>query len=190
MINRKSDKDLVKNIKRGQKVDESLCELVDRNSGIFIKMVNKYSNKHQRLDLIGDKEYYIYQAALKYDEAKNVKFSTHLGVESKWLCINNYNLNKKRNEIDLSAVDNFIESENLKDSIQSKDCIEKILEFTESHPDKRVSKIFQLRYNDGHNNKLKPWSEICDEVGLSVQGSILVHDEAISSIKRKLKKEI
>ena len=74
--------------------------------------------------------------------------------------------------------------------MQNKDSIEKVLRITELHPDKRVGQIFNMRYRDTASNKLTPWSEICEHVGLSVQGSINVHDQAIESIKNKLQKEI
>ena len=55
-----------------------------------------FTNKDE---LISDKEYNIYQAALKFDSSRGAKFSTYLGNETKWMCLNIYNKNKKHPEI-------------------------------------------------------------------------------------------
>jgi len=185
-----NDKVLVENLKKGTNIDESLKEIVNRHSGIFITMVNAYTPDREKEDMINDKEYYIYQAALKYDEDKKTKFSTYLGSETRWMCLNNYNKNKKKNEVALSSVENYLQDDSYRDSYQDTDSVNKVLQITRTHPDKRVGKIFELRYSNSNGNKLTPWSEICDHVGLSVQGSINVHDQAISSIKQQLHKEL
>jgi len=75
--------------------------------------------------------------------------------------------------------------------VQFEDSVNEVLKITRGHPDKRVGEIFQLRYG-GYNkgNKLMPWSKVSKYVGLSVQESINVHNQAIESIKNKLEKEI
>ena len=87
------DNELVRNLKVGNNINESLDLLVQRHSGIFITMVNSYTPTNERNELISDKEYYIYNAALKFDESKNTKFPTYLGCETKWMCMNNFNKN-------------------------------------------------------------------------------------------------
>ena len=57
------------------------------------------------------------------------------------------------------------------------------------HPDKRVDKIFRLRYNGGKGNKLMSWKEVSKEVNLSIQGCINVHNSAIRHIQTKLQKD-
>lgn len=185
-----NDSVLVENLKIGKNVDESLREIVSRHSGIFITMVNAYTPDREKEDMINDKEYYIYQAALKYDEERKTKFSTYLGSETRWMCLNNYNKNKKKNEVSLSAVENYLQDDSYSTSFQDTDSVKKVLQMTKIHPDKRVGRIFELRYSNDSGSKLTPWSEICSHVGLSVQGSINVHDQAITSIKQQLQKEL
>ena len=191
MINKKSDKDLIKNLKRGRHVNESLSEIINRHSGIFITMVNAYTPQPMKQEIIGDKNYYIYQAALKYDDSRKTKFSTYLGSETRWMCLNNYNKSKRNTEVDLKPLENMIYHGDVSREVQFEDSVNEVLKITRGHPDKRVGEIFQLRYG-GYNkgNKLMPWSKVSKYVGLSVQGSINVHNQAIESIKNKLEKEI
>jgi len=184
------DKKMVSNLKHGNNVNESLSHLVDRHSGIFINMVNQYMHKDSRGDFIKDKEYYIYQAALKYDENRNTKFSTYLGSETKWMCLNSYNRSKTKNEVDIEYIENLGDDSSQFHQIIKRDTHNKILELAHNHPDNRVHKIFELRYNGGNKNKVMPWSEVCSKIGLSVQGCINVHDQALTKIRQELSKEI
>jgi hypothetical protein len=55
------------------------------------------------------------------------------------------------------------------------------------YPDKRVSKIFNMRYEN--NNKLTPWRKISKEMDLSIQGCINIHNSALKTISKKIKLE-
>ena len=197
-INFLSDAELASGIKKQSDRGDYLKELVSRHSGIYISMVNNYSppatssiNSHKD-DLLNDKDYYIYQAALKYDDSKNTKFSTYLGNETRWMCLNLYNKNKNSKEISdpnelysstYLGEDRFIVSIN-------EEILQKIMSIAKKEPDTRVSKIFQLRYIDGERNKVMPWNKVCKFVDLSIQGCINVHNKAIKKIKEELNKDI
>ena len=60
-FNNQSDSELINNIKNQHDIEESLNELVERHSGIYIDMVNAYSSKDSsyidKEELINDKEY-------------------------------------------------------------------------------------------------------------------------------------
>ena len=75
-----TDKQLTDNLKLDIDTEESLKELVDRHSGIFLDIVTSYVPRSapsgSRDELINDLEYYVYNAGLKYDHTKNTKFST------------------------------------------------------------------------------------------------------------------
>lgn len=197
-INFLSDAELARGIKKKSDREDYLRELVDRHSGIYITMVNNYSppatssiNSH-RDDLLNDKEYYIYQAALKYDDSRSTKFSTYLGNETRWLCLNLYNKNKNSKEI--SDPSQFHQPTHIaQDSLSLKineEVLDKIMSIAKKEPDTRVSKIFQLRYIEGEKNKVMPWNKVCKFVNLSIQGCINVHDKAIKKIKQELNKDI
>lgn len=191
-MNHRKDIELINSVKNGHEdSNECLQELIERHSGIFITFVHSfyipYKNKRELLE---DKGYYIYQTALKYEEDKNTKFSTFLGVETKFLCLNTYNSLKKIKEVNIEPYKNIIPYYDKNLDQEDRDSLQEVLNITDSHPDQRVGKIFELRYKNGDKNKLLPWSKVSPHVGLSVQGSINVHDQAIKSIQSKLKKEI
>ena len=82
------DVELVENIKNEKDVDDCLQELIERHTGIYLDIVNKYTqhtNTSNKLDLIDEKDYNIYQTALKYKSDKGTKFPTFLGNETKWI---------------------------------------------------------------------------------------------------------
>lgn len=186
-----SDLDLINNIKKNRKVDESLQELINRHSGIYLDIVNSFlkncNNDSLRDEIINDKEYAIYNSVLKYDENRGTKFSTFLGNEAKWMCLNASNKNKKYVELN----DNCYDFENLKDETvipvnNFKDTI--LNEFNRQiskHPDKRIQKIFSMRYSG--NNKLTPWRKISKVMNLSIQGCINIHNTALNSISKNIR---
>lgn len=196
-INSLSDKELVCNLQVGVNPEESLGELVQRHSGIFITMVNNYSPTHtsgivsNRRELLKDRDYYIYKAAIKYDENRNTKFSTHLGNETRWLCLNIYNKNKNSKEVNLDTANIQNKERSVPDENKvDLEILSKIMSMINKDPDNRVSKIFRMRYIEGQKNTVMPWNKICKPLKLSIQGCINIHDKAINKIKKQLKGEL
>ena len=189
------DQSLVNNIQNQVNSEKSLMELVNRHSGIFYEIINKFvpSNSHicSRHDLFDDRELHIYNTALKFDPDKGTKFSTFLGNETKWLCLNSYNKAKRKycepkSPEDLELLNKIYPTESIDINL-----INEIYFIIDKHPDSRVSRIFKMRYKDGKNHKLLPWKKIAPKVKLSIQGCINIHDNVISDLKNKLlKKEL
>jgi len=192
----KTDIDLIQEIKEEEEKADSLTALIQRHSGIYVDIVNRYIREDfgivRKNDILQEKDFNIYRCALKFNPDKNTKFSTFLGNETKWMCLNLYNRNKKEKfnqEIsdmltpfdghDLSFIKNRIDCE-------IKNEVNKIIE---GMPDERIRKIFEMRYLVGQKNTVMPWKQICKEVDLSIQGCINVHDRGIKYIKEKLNKE-
>lgn len=190
-----NDNQLVFNIKQQIDTEECLMELINRHSGIFYDMINRYvpstSEVCSRDDLFADREIHIYNTALKFNEEKGAKFSTFLGNETKFLCLNSYNKAKKKycqnktNE-EMDFLDKLENYDNIDVNL-----LNEIFFLIDRHPDSRVSKIFKMRYKDGENYKLLPWRDIAPCVNLSIQGCINIHDNVIKDLRKKLlKKEL
>ena len=194
-----SDIDLINNLKNNVDPEESLTLLVERHSGIYLDMVNSYASPNSPYinynDLIKDKDYKIYDAAIKFDETKGAKFSTYLGNETKWMCLNIYNRNKRRPAFFNEFLENMSEEEHQQfycDTISQsikEDLLAQILSKVKSLPDKRISKIFEMRYIVGRKNKLMPWKDIGKKMKLSIQGCINIHNTAVKEIQKQLIKE-
>jgi|TARA_Y100000593_G_scaffold90079_1_gene175623 DNA-directed RNA polymerase sigma subunit (sigma70/sigma32) len=146
-----------------------------------------YTNKDE---LIHDKEYNIYQAALKYDPTRGAKFSTYLGNETKWMCLNIYNKNKRHPEIATEEIlldlnQDF--SKNEHEVSIKKELFSKIMELIKDYPDERIARIFNMRYIEGSKNKVMPWKQVSQHIDMSIQGCINIHDSTINKLKIKLK---
>jgi DNA-directed RNA polymerase specialized sigma subunit len=189
-----TDKQLTDNLKLDIDTEESLHELVVRHSGIFLDIVTSYvprsSPSGSRDDLINDLEFHVYNAGLKYDHTKKTKFSTFLGNEAKWACLNQYNKNKKYLITDTDE-SRFVYEHNLlkqeKPFVDEK-VLNKIFSIIKGHPDARVQQIFQLRYVDPQHNKLTPWKKVSKHLNMSIQGCINIHNSALKVIRKELKK--
>jgi RNA polymerase sigma factor (sigma-70 family) len=192
------DSELVKNIQKQVNIEESLEELVNRHSGIYLEMVNSYASPNNPFidyyELVQDKEYKIYDAAMKYDSDRGAKFSTYLGNETKWMCLNLYNRNKRRPAFQSEFIENMpegniFEEDTISESIKQ-DLFNKVLSVIKTHPDKRVEKIFKMRYIVGQKNKVMPWKNIGDAMNLSIQGCINIHNSAVEHVQQELIEEL
>tara|TARA_R100000008_G_C3586235_1_gene172554 strand:- start:203 stop:805 length:603 start_codon:yes stop_codon:yes gene_type:complete len=191
-----SDNELVSHIKlNGPLASLSLKELAIRHSGLFHKILNAYVPNDSKVcnkeDLTKEKIYQLYSSALKFDFDKKVKFSTFFGNEVKWLCLNCYNKSTRENQFPAEEcyLDLLSQNKDEDERFISIESLKRIYEVVKHHPDKRVDKIFRLRYNEGKGNKVMSWKEVSKQVDLSIQGCINVHNAAIKHIKNKFKKE-
>tara|TARA_R110000824_G_scaffold268375_1_gene456999 strand:+ start:199 stop:801 length:603 start_codon:yes stop_codon:yes gene_type:complete len=190
-----SDLELIDLVKTDKDPSLHLVEIIQRHSGIYLDIINTYASRDSafidRTELIRDKDYYIYQAVVKYDPTRGAKFSTYLGNETKWLCLNIYNKNKRHPTITTETLDLMspkleLYSDSSKESLR-KDSLTKVMQLVKAHPDKRVGKIFKMRYIIGKRNKVMPWKNVGKRMNLSIQGCINIHNSAIKSIRETIK---
>ena len=186
-----SDISLIEKVQKDNDAD-SLAELIERHSGIYLDMVHSVIPNNctflDKNDLIEDKNISIYKAIMNYDENKNTKFSTYLGNETRWKCLNLFNRGTKYKYLDIN---DFNDDENLSDDcmlseISSKEILDKVFTLADNHYDDRVKKIFYLRYKIGDKNKTMPWKNISEKLNVSIQGCINIHDRFIEEIKKEI----
>jgi len=190
-----TDYQLIESVKNQSTAsNQNLAEIIDRHSGIFLDIVNSYvpdnSNLIRKTDLIEEKNFYIYQAVLKYDPDRGTKFSTYLGNETKWMCLNLYNKNKKNPHVPYE--NHMLEKNyylNNSEETLDRDTFNKVMDLAREHNDQRVYTIFHMRYVIGEKNKVMPWQKIALELNMSIQGCINIHNAAINKFKQKLIKE-
>ena len=194
--NKKEDEFLVQSIQRNTNAEECLNILIDRHSGLCIDMLNGYVSKHQndglRQELIKEKDYQIYSSALKFNPDKGSKFSTYLGNEIKWKCLNIYNKNKRRKTVPVeeNLINYFSYGCTENHNSPNDEIFSNIINQANTHADPRVGQIFQLRYVEGKNNSVMPWKNISEKLKMSIQGCINIHDAAIKKFGNKIRKEI
>jgi len=172
--------------------EEALGELISRHSGIYVDMIRKFGGKslteNQVADLMGEKDFNIYKAAIEYNPDKS-KFSTFLAIKTKYLCLTSKTVNKKTNHfVDFDEESFRLASNSVPPDEASADneIIAKLYSIIDRHPDKLVRQIFEERYFSGKNNKLKSWKEISKSVGLSIQGVINIHNRTLPEFQKQL----
>lgn len=173
----------------------ALEELISRHSGIYVDMLKRFGmnclTQNQVSDIMKDKDYVIYKAALEYDESK-AKFSTHLANKTKYMCLTQKTKNKN-NRITANFDDiKFAEKDKNytpDESCKINDSFTRILNLIEKHKDKRLRIIFHERYFCGKRGKLKPWKDVARILNLSAQGCINIHNKAIREISLKIDNE-
>ena len=187
-LKEKTDNHLVNQIKLSQ-CNSSLSELINRHSGICVTICQRYS---QVLSIDGvslnelkdNKDYVIYQAALSYNNSKNIKFSSWLGNCMKYYCLNTINSNKKKTRLMerySTCAPRENESQNLIKKSEDIDYINSILSKLK---DKRIGKIYSLRYSPEYRKPLS-WKKISEKMGISSQTAINLHDKGRLIINKK-----
>lgn len=185
-----SDFSLIEKVKKDND-QKSLEILIERHSGIYLEMVNSVIPNNcsflDKNDLLEEKDISIYKAILNFDPDKKAKFSTYLGNETRWKCLNLFNRGIK---YEYSNIENFKEDcrfieEDQIDNISKKEILTNIFEAAKTHQDKRIFEIINLRYNIGDGNKLMSWKNISKKVKISIQGCINIHNKFIEEIKKQ-----
>ena len=186
-----NESDVIKNIKANS-CNESLKVLISRHSGICYNLILKYkkyihSKNCDFQDLIDQKDYFIYQAALQYDKNKNIKFSTWLGNYVKYQCLNcrrtkfNYCILDEEASVEIEQKSHRdYESHNL--MIDKANAVKDILN---SLDDKRIKNIYTLRYE---NTKKMTFKKISIELGVSEPTVKKLFQKGKKIISKKMKK--
>lgn len=183
------DLSLIQKIKEDQD-EECLKELISRHSGIYLQIVNQTISDQSNVcktDIMDEKDLFIYEKALKYDPNRNIKFSTYLGNEIRWKCLNIHNKAKKYEYCDVGSQEEHLIDKDYLLEFSKLEIINLIFDKAEKSEDARVRKIIQMRYKDGVRNKLTPWKKIAKKLKLSIQGCINIHEKFIKEIKKEFK---
>lgn len=187
-----TDQELIQRIK-GRGDQDALIELTNRHKGICYSSSRKYvslsgifSGLSMREVLDGNLELVVYNAAMGYDKKFGTKFSTHLSNQVRFLWLNTINKNAKFVGKDDKEITFLIDSHQAtNETFDWKDEIKQILDILSSVKDKRVKKIFELRYlSKGRKNM--SWEEVGRRVGLTYQGAINIHHRYLKFLRKKI----
>ena len=193
------DNTLVKRVK-STGCNDSFVVLSERHEKLYYKMCQKYmpvilAKGLRKEDVLSDKDFVMFKAIRSYKPNKNCKFSTWLGNCSKYHCLTFINKDNRHIDVDDEVINLFLTDKskedydnetNLKDE---KDFVFKILGKLR---DKRISKVFHLRYFDKNIKKKKAtWSVIANKINTSTQTAINLHQRGVNILNKKLRsKEI
>jgi RNA polymerase sigma factor (sigma-70 family) len=172
--------------------NSALLELSNRHSGIYNEMVKKYYRHLVNTglnpdDIISDKLYVLYKSAMSFDPSKNVKFSTWVGNQARYYCLNCMNKNNNLIAMENKDIKLILEKKQMSnDNNESllKEKSDLIFSILDRVKDSRLSKIYRMRYFSG--KKLTPWNKISKKLKISTQTAINLHNKGKKLLKNKL----
>ena len=182
------DTTLVENIQKNN--DElALKTLIERHSALCNSLYKKYSTPmlasgiHVQ-DVIDEKDYIVYKSAMSFDPCKKSKFSTWLYNQVRYQCLNCMNENSHYLAIDNDKL-NYLIEKTIPIEKEYKNINEYIHNIIDSCSDKRVERIFKMRYSNDSNKKM-PWNKIAKKLKISTQTAINIHNKALEFLNKKI----
>ncbi len=186
-----SDSDLVLNVQKDN-CSESAQELISRHSKLYYNCVHKFIKKYPEAnlnDLLDDISIVFERAMRTFNPKKDAKFTTWLFNLSRFHCLNiNKNKGKTLN-FELKDIDLINSSQNkfVEHSLSKEDTKNYIFSILAKLKDKRIIKIFELRYiTGGKNNKIMPWKMVSKKMKLSITHCINLESRALKLLHQKL----
>lgn len=184
-----TDIELVEKVKLNS-CEESLKTLIQRHSPLCFDICRKYTPALLKRgvntnDVIDEKEYLIYKSALSFNADKKAKFSTWLGNQVRYHCLNCMNKNHLIPTED-SQLDYFINKDIEHPTKETtKEQVDYVDNIIEQIKDKRIKQVINIRYFKNPNKKT-PWSKVASEIGVSTQTAINLHNRAMTILRRKM----
>ena len=181
------DAALIKNVINKQ-CNESLKELVNRHSGIIFNIGKKYCSSCS-LDIseLNDNRYWIvFNAAKTFNATKGSKFSTWLGNQVRFFCLNYMNKNSKLIAIENEHLEFFINNFSKNDEkANQKEVINTIIDLFNQISDPNTKNAIYYRYF--HNKeRILNYSEIADILKVTPQTVLNWHNKFVDFAKKKL----
>mgnify|MGYP001285601497 FL=1 len=188
------DEQLISKIK-AEACDQSLNKLISKHTGLCYDIYKKYLPSQEisgsySINIENDKDYIIYKSALSFDETKKIKFSTWLGNQVRYQCLNLLKKKKKVISCDQEGIelasnkneDILFEQENKE---RNKSLVEYVTSVVSKMKDPRIKQIFEMRYFS-KNGKKTSWQKIGSELDISAQTAINIHERALKLIRKKI----
>jgi DNA-directed RNA polymerase sigma subunit (sigma70/sigma32) len=134
----------------------------------------------------------VFEAAKGFDEKKNVKFSTWLGNQVRYHCLNTLSKQGKYYSPDKEEFTDHladsIANEKEYDKILIQERLEYVTNILGQLKDKKIETIIRMRYLGGGKKK-ESFSVIAKHLKMSTQGVINLHDDFIAFLREKTRAE-
>jgi len=182
------DHTLINNVKT-KSCNSSLLELINRHSGICFSIGKKFSNYGgvDINDINDNKDWIIYSAALSFNGDKGSKFSTWLGNQVKYYCLNLKNKTSKYVGAEESTIEFLINQyyNSAKTSDSKKDTLNTINDILEQVKDQNIKQAIHYRYFS-NKDRILNYSEIGEILNVTPQTVLNWHNKFIDLAKKKL----
>ena len=186
---------LIESVKNGD--NEAIKTLIIKHSGICVDVCKKYVNIPNLCgfiteEIVSSKDYIIYNSAKTYNPDMGSKFSTWLSNQTRYFCLNCINKNNKLVPTDEEDLINLIDLKNseTENSLNQKDnraqvldlIKETILELT----NKKIKESILRKYFS-EDSEFKTYTQVAQEMKVTVQTVINWHKKFIALIRQKCK---
>lgn len=188
------DNTLVRRIKKDG-CNESYKLLSARHEKLFYKICQSYipiaaTRGIKKTDILENKDFVIFKAILSYKPNKKCKFSTWLGNCAKYYCLTLINAKERMVSSDEDVLKLIIDNQSKeihREEDKNKNSKEYIFYILNNLKDKRISKVFKLRYFENYPEKKKPtWSFIARKIKTSTQTAINLHQRGKEILRKKI----
>lgn len=182
------DNILVKKVQESND-EASLKALINKHLPLCNSLYKKYSTSmvasgiHVQ-DIIDQKDYIVYKSAMTFDPCKNSKFSTWLYNQIRYQCLNCINENSHYLALETDKL-NYLVEKHAPQQKEYKNINDYIFNIINSCSDKRIRKIFKMRYLTETSKKM-PWNKIAKKLKISTQTAINIHNKTLKLLKNKI----
>jgi RNA polymerase sigma factor (sigma-70 family) len=186
----KTDTQLITEIKLYNSND-ALKQLSERHSGLYMQICQKYTpaieaSGSYMQDVTADKDFVVFKAALSYDETRNVKFSTWFGNQARFYCLKHIDFKHPKVSLPPEELNQFIDKREGQNNehVEFEQFSEYVKNILEQIQDKRIRKVFELRY--ANHDKVTTWATIGKKMGVSTQTAINLHSRGLKMLRQKV----
>jgi RNA polymerase sigma factor (sigma-70 family) len=182
-----NDNELIKNVKK-LNCDNSLKELVERHGGMIFSIGKKYCTSCclDLNDLNDNKYWIIYQSIKSFNPEKGSKFSTWLGNQIRFFCLNHKNKNNRLVTTEDNYLEYFINESNKKNNNSNKkEVINTIVDLFNDITDPNMKNAIYYRYFF-NKERILNYSEIAQILDVTPQTVLNWHNKFIHFAKKKL----
>ncbi len=189
-ISKYCDKTLVRRVQKDG-CTNSASELIKRHDKIVFNVISKFCKKNPYIninDLLDEKYSIFYQAIRTFKPNKKTKFTSWLHLQTRFWFLNTHKNAYKSISLENKDIDSINNENNIFQLCGQnvKDNTEYINNLLNQLPDKRIKKIFKMRYFDGRGNKVLDWKTIGQNIGLSITRVISLHEEGRKILFKKI----
>jgi RNA polymerase sigma factor (sigma-70 family) len=169
------------------KCGPSFIELRDKHSNLFYSICNKFANRLDIQEIYKDKDFVFFKAVLSFKIEKKAKFSTWLGNFTRYHCLNYIKSNSKYVNTEESVINHFFDQKSVEDFApveEYKNDISRAFDILKKLNDKRIFRIFELRYL--RRGAKLTWKDIAEKFELTPQTIINLHGKGRAAIKKQM----
>jgi len=186
-LSKLDDLELIENIKSNN-CSECLKQLVEKHNGICFSISKKYLNSASLSlhDIEENKYWIVYNAAMSFNKDKGSKFSTWLGNQIRFYCLNIKNKSDKLSATEDSVLE-FLINKNANKLHSEKIMLDNIIDLFNQISDPNTKNAIYYRYFY-NKERILNYAEIAKILDVTPQTVLNWHNKFIDFAKKKLTK--